>query len=103
MNLVIRPQADTDINTAFDYLKQDGPKIAIEFLDTVEHNFDLIKQNPEIGSTRYDGLFPVKGLRFFKVGKFPWLIFYFSTQSMIDIVRILHGTRDIPTILSTND
>lgn len=102
MNLVIRPQADSDIDTAFDYLKQDNPKVAIDFLNAVEHNFSLIKQNPKIGSCKYEGLFPVKGLRFFKTGKFPWLIFYFYNHPTIDIVRILHSTRDLPAALSTS-
>jgi len=100
--LQIRPLADQDIDRSFLYLQQEAPHIAAEFLDAVEAGFKIIQQNPDIGSLRYQHILPVEGLRFWRIGKFPHLIFYFNTTSSIDIARILHGHQDIRATLGLN-
>ena len=101
--LHIRPLADQDIDRGFAYLHQENATQALAFLDALETSFQQLLDNPEIGSPRYAAILPVDGLRFWRVGKFPWLIFYLVTESKIDVVRILHGAQDIPQLLNLAD
>ncbi len=39
------------------------------------------------------------GLRTWPVPKFPYLILYFERQDHVDVWRILHGARDLQSIL----
>ncbi len=42
----------------------------------------------------------LSGLRMWPVPHFEhWLIFYIPTDTAVQIVRVLHGARDLPTIL----
>ena len=99
----IRPLADEDIDRGFVYLQQENTAQALAFLDAIEASFQQLVDNPDIGSPRYAAILPVDGLRFWRVGKFPWLIFYLVAESKIDVVRILHGAQDIPTVLNLAD
>ncbi len=55
----------------------------------------MILEHLEIGSPRYQHILPVDGLRFWKIGKFEWLIFYFALEERVEVVRVLHGAQDV--------
>ena len=105
ISLRVRPGAGRDIDRAVDwYLSQAAEQTAMDFLDAVEATFSLICENPHIGSNKYNHLIPhdenqSAHLQFWRIGKFPWLAFYFASDEKIDVVRVLHGTRDIPVLL----
>jgi len=107
--LKLRPAAEKDIDRAVDwYLSQGAEQAANDFLDALQTAFGLIGENPHIGSARYDHLVPHDEkqsacLRFWRAGGFPWLIFYFASDENIDVVRVLHGARDIPQLLCSPD
>ena len=103
MQLHIRPLADDDLDRGFAYLQQENIAQSVAFLDAVEVSFQQLVDNPEIGSPRYASILPVNGLRFWRVGKFPLLIFYIVSESKVDVVRILHSAQDIPAILNLAD
>jgi plasmid stabilization system protein ParE len=60
----------------------------------------LIGEQPEIGSKRYAKPPALQGLRMCPVPDFPkhW-IFYIERPDHIDVLRVLHGARDIPVVL----
>jgi toxin ParE1/3/4 len=46
----IRPRANTEIDALADYIACDSPDAAMRFLDAVQKSFDLIGEQPGIGT-----------------------------------------------------
>ena len=89
--VLLRPLARTDLAAIWDYIAGDSPARADAFLRQLEATMGVLGGNPLMGRQR-DELFP--GLRSFAVG--AYLIFYRRQTAGIEVVRVLHGARDIP-------
>ena len=92
--IIIAPEAQKDLNEVLGYIAQDNPKAAAETLFRIEDDFLLLASNPKMGVLRSD-LF--KNLRAFPVGNY--IIFYREIPAGIEVARVLHGARDVSTIL----
>jgi len=93
----LRPRADRDVDLAIAHLLGDSPPVAQQFVREVEAAMSRIGQRPAIGSPRYAYL--LKGLRVWQLRRFPYLVFYLQRPSYVDVIRVLHGARDIPAAL----
>ncbi|HAM52160.1 MAG TPA: type II toxin-antitoxin system RelE/ParE family toxin [Nitrospiraceae bacterium] len=93
VQVVKRPQAETDLDDIWWYIAQDNPDAADRFIDEIAKRCQAIAQFPNMG-TRRDDLMP--SLRSFAVGNY--LIFYLPIDNGIDIVRVLPGMRDIDAL-----
>lgn len=85
--------ARNDLQEIYDFISRDNPKVAIDYLSIIKKHCELLAANPKLGVKReeYCGLY-----------KFPvdnYLIFYRPSQSGIEVIRVLHGSRDIESIL----
>jgi toxin ParE1/3/4 len=95
----VRPRAQLDIDDAIDrYLEEAGAGAAVRFADAVVEAFDLLERNPGLGSPR-EG-FGLPGLRAWPMRPWPYLVFYIRGPRVLDLVRVLHGARDIPATLA---
>jgi toxin ParE1/3/4 len=83
-----------------DYVEQAGVDVALRFVDALEDAYRLIGENPGAGSPRYGLTLDLPGLRSWRVRGFPHLIFYIERADVLDVWRILHGSRDVPTTLA---
>lgn len=92
--ILIRPEAESDLDEIWWYIAQDHPNNADQFLDRIQDRFMALPDFPHLGTSR-DEL--KSGLRSQPVGNY--LIFYFPLADGIEIVRILHGSRDIGNLL----
>ena len=82
----VRPRADTEIDALADYIAQDSLDTALRFLDAVQKTFDLIGEQPGIGSPRYAHLPMLEGLRVWAVFGFEnHLVFYIERPGYIDV------------------
>ncbi|MDE2365907.1 MAG: type II toxin-antitoxin system RelE/ParE family toxin [Betaproteobacteria bacterium] len=73
---------------------------AIRFLDALQNTLELICGQPHPGSLRYAHLPMLEGLRVLAVTGFgSYLVFYIERSSHVDVLRVLHGARDIPLAL----
>ena len=88
-----RPQADADLLEIALYIAQDEVEASDRFIDAVHEKLDLLATIPEAGRAR-DELAP--GLRSFPAGNY--IIFYQPVEGGIDVVRVLHAARDIPSL-----
>ncbi len=84
-------QALADLQEIEDYISRDNPDAAENLLLTIDEKCQLLAQHPGIGFGRSE-LRPY--LRSFAVGNY--VIFYHPTGDEIEIVRVLHGARDVP-------
>jgi len=94
----VRPEADRDVDRAVAFLlEEQAPAAARQSLAELEAAFARIAGHPGIGSRRYARL--LRGLRFWKLRRHPYLIFYVEHPAFIDVLRVLHAARDIPAAL----
>jgi len=89
-----------DIDEIAELIRQDRPRAAVRFLDAVERTVKRLlrfpesagvfeSENPELADVRAT---LVRGFK-------KYLLFYRVRHSSIAIERVLHGARDLPTIL----
>lgn len=96
----VRPRADAEIDELADYIASDSLEAAMRFLDAVQQAFARIGEQPGIGSKRYAHLPLLEGLQVWPVPGFEkHLVFYVERGQYIDVLRVLHGARDIPATL----
>lgn len=44
--IIVRPEAESDLNKAFQWYEVQSPGLGLEFLRCVDDSFDVIQQNP---------------------------------------------------------
>jgi toxin ParE1/3/4 len=83
------------------YAREAGLRVARRFFAQVEATFTRLAGMPGIG-THYDLDHPALAeLRFFPVARFrKYLVFYRPVPGGIEVLRVLHGARDIDSILA---
>lgn len=98
MKLVQRRRAVEDIDEHAAYIAERNTRAAYRFLDKVEETFGVLRRHPRIGSRRFDRI--VTGLRGWPVSGFEsYVVLYFVTRSAVQIVRIVHASRDLEALL----
>jgi len=79
-----------DLAEIWAYIAQDSPRHADTFAGRINRGFQMLARRPEIGRARPELL---TGLRSFPVGHY--VIFYLPRSRGIEVVRVLHGSRDL--------
>ena len=98
--VVARALATLDIDDAIAwYLGESAPQAALGFIDAPEQAYAHVSRHPATGSPRYAHALDLPGLRCWPLTRYPYLIFYIEGAECIDVWRVLHGQRDIPTWL----
>jgi toxin ParE1/3/4 len=93
-----RPRAATDLAEIWDYIANDSETHADSFIETIDQKLHTIAEQPHIGRPR-DEL--ETGVRSFPIGQY--IIFYRPIPNGIDIIRVLHGARDLDGTFYQND
>jgi toxin ParE1/3/4 len=86
----ISRQAEQDLEDIWVYTAQNDEVAADLLIATILDKFPMLAKFPDMGKKRDDLL---EGLRSFPVK--PYIIFYSRTSDRIEIVRVLHQSRDI--------
>lgn len=97
----IRPLADRDVDGQLAHLAGEaGERTALAFLEGLESTFRLLVAHPELGSARALADSRLAGLRVHPVRGFPRvLVFYLTEDSVLEVVRVLHSSRDVKGLL----
>jgi toxin ParE1/3/4 len=99
----VLPAADQDLDDQAAYLATEANlQTALRFYDAASVTFGKIASMPGMGE-RWPSTHPrLGGLRVWRIEGFErHLIFYRAAGDGIEIVRVLHGARDIDTVLET--
>jgi toxin ParE1/3/4 len=98
-----RARARQDLIDIFQrYAREAGVRVARRFRTEAEAALTRLAANPGMG-TRYEAENPAfAGLRFFPLSsRFKsYVVSYRPTPEGIEVARVLHGARDIPSILA---
>lgn len=95
----IRPRTKDDLADIWDYIAEDSEARADAFLESIEDKLKLLAENPRMGRLR-DEL--VDKLRSWLIIR-PYIVFYFPLSDGVEVIRILHGSRDIDSLLLEDD
>lgn len=87
--------AQQDLRAIHDYIAANNPKTAKRYVGTLKEKCQNLADTPGIGIARQE----YHGLYKFLAG--DYLIFYRISQNGIEVIRILHGSRDIESIFET--
>ena len=88
--IVRTPEADRDLWEIVLYIAAEHEQAAYRLIDTIDEKLDMLAQFPHAGVERPELL---KDLRSFPVGRY--LIFYRPIEDGIEVLRVLHGARDL--------
>jgi toxin ParE1/3/4 len=93
--------AKQDLIEAAYYIAQGSLDASDRFLRATEEAFRRLAEMPGMGSRRDFGNPALSGMRMWPVPGFRgYLIFYRATEDTLEIIRVLHGARDLPSIFS---
>ena len=93
----ISPEALLDLQTIWDFIAVDSTSAADRVIDELFDAFEHLAKWPDTGHSRPD-LTP-QSVRFWSVRSY--LVVYRSSLQNVQIVAILHGSRDVPAILQS--
>jgi toxin ParE1/3/4 len=100
---VIHPRAACDAEEIYAYIARDNVEAARRFNIAVAETLIALRKNPKLGIAWHARRSQLSDLRWKRVRRFrKYLIFYRAEDEQIVVVRILHGARDIETILGEN-
>ncbi len=95
----ISPNAQRDLVDLWKYLAIEVSVARADiFLDTLVEKFAALAEHPTLGRLR-DELMPE--LRSLAVARY--IIFYFPIEDGINVVRVLHGARDLDAIFQEDE
>lgn len=88
-----RPLAADDIAEVWDCIAEDNLNAADRWIDRLDEQFGFLATQPLMGRAR-----PELGpeLRSYPFGRY--MIFYAPLADGIDVIRVLHGARDIDAV-----
>ncbi|MGH9446451.1 MAG: type II toxin-antitoxin system RelE/ParE family toxin [Terriglobia bacterium] len=98
--ILVRPAADRDLDDQAEYLTaHQNLEMGLRFYSAAEETFQLLATQPEMGrTTEYRSAF-LTGMRMLPVKQFPkHLVFYRLLEDGIEVIRVLHGARDIEAL-----
>ncbi len=87
------PEAEADLIEIWEYVAQYNEEAADKLIDTINQKAILLANSPYMGQVRSE-LQP--SIRSFPVGKY--VLFYRPIKNGIELVRIIHGARDIENL-----
>jgi toxin ParE1/3/4 len=93
-------RAHADVLDIFAYLaKETSISTADGFLTNLQATLDQLATFPNIGARRTYENQMIKNVRIFPVKKFRhYLVFFRSTAEDIEVIRVVHGSRDLPAL-----
>lgn len=89
-----------DLLATAGFLERTDPAVALRFLREARHTFAWLAERPEIGRPRRSRKRELAQIRSWPVEGFEkHLVFYRMFRNGIEIVRVIHGARDIAGLL----
>lgn len=95
-DFVLTPAAQADVLRIIDFLEGENPSAILNVVDALDDAIQLLANNPTIGHIRPD--LARDDVRFWPV--VTYLIAYHPETKPLQVVRVLHGRRDLKALLA---
>lgn len=89
-------KAEEDLLDIWSYIAENNPASATKLIRSFHQHFTLLTENTQLGQTRPD---IAPALRYFPVKRY--LILYRQMPDGIEVVRVVHGSRDLGSLFDT--
>ena len=86
--IIIRPEAENDINTAYEWYESQRAGLGKEFAQELSASMDRIMESPRIYSELY------QGIRRALLRRFPFGVYYLFNDEKIIVLSVLHLAMD---------
>ncbi len=101
---LLREAAVNDLDELATYIQKDSPQAAIRFLEAAQETFGVLARTPELGGVFECRKPDFSGMRIWQVKGFrKILVFYRPLVGTVEIVRVLHGARDLASLFGEED
>jgi toxin ParE1/3/4 len=102
MILRIRPMAEVDLEEIALRIGSDRPESAKRFLFRAARTFELLARLPQLGASRMIDAYP--DARIFSIRRFRnYVVLYLPLPDGVEILRIVDGRRDLPSLFDQVD
>lgn len=93
MNIIWLPTARANRTNAIEYIARENPSAALDQLDEIERQSDMLAIYPEIGRVGR-----LRGTRELVVSRTPFILVYRLRPRLkrVEILRLLHGVQNWP-------
>ena len=100
--IIVRPEAVRDLDAQAEYIAEhSGLDTALRFHLSAQEAFALIATQPRMGRTRTFANPRIRGVRICVMKEFDrHLIFYRPLKGGIEVLRVIHGSRDLEDLFS---
>ena len=85
---ILRPRAEHDIQSAFEWYESQRTGLGAEFLATLRERLEAVRDHPESSPVLY------RGIRRAVLSRFPYLIFYVVRPDRVSVLAVLHYARN---------
>jgi toxin ParE1/3/4 len=83
-----------------DHIAKDNVDAALRFVDAVEESCEFLGQFPQSGDRIPTRKKHLKGLRAWQVKGFRnYIILYCATDSLVEILAVIHGARNLRSVI----
>ena len=89
---------EEDLFLIWNYIREDNEAAADRIVRMIDEKFLLLAQHPRLGPARSD---LAADLRYFPVGSY--LIFYREIADGVEIIRVLHGARNMEALFQAGE
>ncbi|HLN32367.1 MAG TPA: type II toxin-antitoxin system RelE/ParE family toxin [Gemmataceae bacterium] len=86
--VILRPEAETDIQEIYDALEQAGTGIGRRFIARLRDTLERIEAMPEIYAVIW------QDVRAARLRKFRYMIYYIVCADRVEVSAVLHSSRD---------
>jgi toxin ParE1/3/4 len=88
------PLVRADIQSAYDWYEVKQSGLGREFIEDFQQAYQRLRHSPELYSVRF---FNIRRLN---LGRFPYGIFYVLKPNQIQVLGVLHASRDTESVLA---
>jgi len=85
---ILRPRAERDIQSTFDWYESQRPGLGDEFLVSLRERLETIRGFPETFPVLY------RDIRRAVVSRFPYVVFYVVQPTRVAVLAVLHQSRN---------
>ena len=85
---ILRPRAEHDIRSAFEWYESQRAGLGAEFLAALRERLEAVRSHPESNPVLY------RGIRRAVLSRFPYLIFYIARPERVAVLAVLHHARN---------
>ena len=101
--VILRETAEAEIDQIAQFLAQSSLSVALGFYDAVDETTRMLAWMPRLGKRRIARDPALAELRSWSVKGFSdYLIFYLPRKRGIEVLHVVHGSRDLPRHLGVD-